>query len=88
MAKMTENTAKIFNFLRDHADADYTAVDVAEALGMRPVSVNSTFTSGIQRKGLGERVLAEKELPDGTHDKVKLLKITPAGMKYVDEDEE
>lgn len=44
-------------------------------------SVNGIFT-GFQRKGLGFRVDAEVELEDGTHDKVKLLQLTDAGLDY------
>ena len=87
MAKMSDNCKTIFNFLRDN-NGDFTAADVANAIGLPKKTVDSTFTAGIQRKGLGERIPAEKALSDGTHEKVKLLKITDLGMQYEETDEQ
>ena len=77
---MKENTRKVFDYLKDNTDKDLTAADVAEALGMEKRSVDGVFTSAIQRKELGARVEAEIELEDGTHKKVKFLKLNDAGM--------
>lgn len=55
---------------------------MAEALGLEKRSVDGSFTSAIQRKGLGVRTAAEIELEDGTHKQVKFLSLTPAGMSY------
>lgn len=88
MAKMKENSRKVFEYLKANNTADLTAADVAEALGLEKRSVDGIFTSAIQRKGLGVRTPAEVELEDGTHKAVKLLSLTPAGMAYDPDAEE
>jgi len=80
MAAMKENTKKVITYLQGlDATDNVTAADVADALGLEKRSVDGIFTSAIQRKQLGERVEAEIELADGTHKKVKFLKLTEAG---------
>lgn len=75
-----ENSKRVITYLQGlDKGADVTAADVAEALNMEKRSVDGIFTSAIQRKQLGERVEAEVELADGTHKKVKFLKLTDAG---------
>ena len=88
MAKMKENSRKVFEYLKANNTADLTAADVAAALGLEKRSVDGIFTSAIQRKGLGVRTPAEVELEDGTHKAVKLLSLTPAGMAYDPDAEE
>ena len=80
MAAMKENTKKVITYLQGLNDSDnVTAADVADALGLEKRSVDGIFTSAIQRKNLGVREEAEVELEDGTHKKVKFLKLTDAG---------
>ena len=80
MAAMKENTKKVIKYLQGLNTSDnVTAADVADVLGLEKRSVDGIFTSAIQRKSLGERVEAEIELADGTHKKVKFLKLTDAG---------
>jgi len=80
MAAMKENTKKVITYLQGLSDSDnVTAADVADALGLEKRSVDGIFTSAIQRKNLGVREEAEVELDDGTHKKVKFLKLTDAG---------
>lgn len=88
MAKMKENSRKVFEYLKANNGADLTAADVAAALGLEKRSVDGIFTSAIQRKGLGVRTPAEVELEDGTHKAVKLLSLTPAGMAFDPDAEE
>lgn len=78
---MKENTLKIFNYLKTHNGEDMTAADVAEALDLDVRSVNGSFTS-FQKKGLGTRQEVEVELADGTHKKVKLLRLTDEGLAF------
>ena len=78
---MSEKSAKVLNYLKSIGDADVTATDVAEAIGMDRKSVDPCFTS-LVKKGLGERVPAEVELEDGTHKQVKFLKLNAAGMAF------
>lgn len=79
---MKENSKKILNYLKEINGENVTAADVAAALGLEKRSVDGSFTSAIQRKGLGVRVPAEVELEDGSHKAVKFLTLTPAGMAF------
>ena len=81
MAKMTENSRKVLDYLKQIYDADVTAQDVASALGLEKRSVDGIFTA-FQKKGFGVRTPAEIELEDGTHKGVKFLSLTPAGMAF------
>ena len=81
MAAMKENTRKIFDYIKAHDGEDMTAADVAEALGLDVRSVNGSFTS-FQKKGYGVREEAEIQLEDGTHKKVKFLRMTDAGRAF------
>ena len=77
---MKENTKNVITYLQGlGANDNVTAADVADALGLEKRSVDGIFTSAIQRKSLGFREEAEVELEDGTHKKVKFLKLTDAG---------
>jgi len=76
---MTENSKKIFVYLRDNMDKDLTAADVAAALDLDKRKVDGSFTSW-QKKGWGVRVPAEVENADGTHTAIKLLKLTDVGV--------
>lgn len=80
MAAMKENTKRVITYLQGlNASDNVTAQDVADALELEKRSVDGIFTSAIQRKELGFRQEAEIELADGTHKKVKFLKLTDAG---------
>ena len=78
---MKQATKDVFNYIKDHDGEDFTAKDIAEALDMNVKSVNGSITS-FQRKGYVERVEAEMELADGTHEKVKLIRMTPDGRAF------
>ena len=82
MAKMTENSRKVFDYVKSIGDKDVTANDIADALGLTSRQVNGIVTSAFQKKGLMKRVPAEIELPDGTHKPVNLIKLTEAGCEF------
>ena len=77
---MKPNTKAVIEYLQGQNGADLTAADVAEALGREKRQVDGIFTSAIQRQQVGFREEAEVEVEDGTHKKVKFLKLTEAGM--------
>ncbi|MBR4984035.1 MAG: hypothetical protein IKY94_16000 [Lachnospiraceae bacterium] len=77
---MKPNTKAVIEFLQGQNGADLTSADVAEALGLEKRQVDGIFTSAIQRKQLGFREEAEVENEDGTHKKVKFLKLNTEGM--------
>jgi Mn-dependent DtxR family transcriptional regulator len=82
MAAMTENTRKVFDYLKTIGDNNVTSADIAEALDIPKKSVDGIVTSGLQRKGLAQRIPAEIELEDGTHKTVKFIKLTDEGMSF------
>lgn len=79
---MSEKTQSVLAYLKEIDGANVTSADIAEALGMEKKSVDGIVTSGLQRKGLAERVPAEIELEDGTHKPVKFIKLTAAGKEF------
>jgi len=70
--------------------------DIAEATGLTSRQVNGIITMAFQRHKdedknevpLMERVVAEVEEADGTHSKVKLIKLTAEGRDIEVEDAE
>ena len=87
MAAMKENTRKIFDFLKAHNGEDLTAADVAAPVGLEKRQVDGSFTS-FQKKGWGIREEAEREEADGSHSKVKFLRLTQDGLNYDPDAEE
>ena len=82
MAALKENSRLVLDYVKAHDGEDFTANDIAEALGLEKKSVDGIVTSGLQRKGYAERIPAEIELEDGTHKPVKFIQATEAGLAY------
>ena len=76
---MKPNTKLVWSYLMNNDGVDLTAGDVADALGLEKRQVDGIFTSALQRKGFGVREEAEIELEDGSHKKVKFLRLTESG---------
>ena len=85
---MSANTLNVIEYLKAHNGENLTAQDVADALDVDVKVVNGAFTSGIQKKGLGQRIEAEIELDDGSHKKVKFLTLSAEGRALTAEDSE
>ena len=83
MIKLSDKAKKVFEYVKAHQDENITAADVVEGLdgeyGKR--SVDAVFT-GLCKKGLTERVVAEVAEEDGTHEKVKFFRVTDDGMGF------
>lgn len=79
---MKTSSKMVLNYLKENANADLTAADVAAALGLTDKQVNGAFTSAIQRKELGYREACEVETADNKHKEVKFLRLNDAGMAY------
>lgn len=77
---MKENTRKVYDYLKENNDKDLTAAEIAEILGLEKRQVDGIFTSALQRKGYGYREEAEITLDDGSHKKVKYLRLTDEGL--------
>ena len=84
---MSVNTLNVIEYLKAHNGENLTAQDVADALDVDVKVVNGAFTSGIQKKGLGQRIEAEIELDDGSHRKVKFVTLTADGLAFTPEAE-
>lgn len=82
MAALKENSKKVFYFVKENADKDLIAADIAEGTGLEVKQVNGIVTSAFQKKGLMERIPGEVELEDGTHKAIKIIKLTEAGMAF------
>ena len=79
MVKISENAKVVMRRLQELEDADVTVHDLSEDIGLPVNSITGIFNSFV-KKGLGERVIAEVELEDGSHKTVKFLKLTDAGL--------
>lgn len=84
---MSEKTKTVLNYLKGIQGENATSADISEALGgdeagYSKKSVDGIVTSGLQRKGLAERIPAEIQLEDGTHKPVKFIRLTDAGMAF------
>lgn len=82
MAALKENSKNIFYYVQAHESENITAQDIADALGLGVRQVNGSVTSAFCRKGLMERVEAEKTNDDGTHTKVKYIVLTDEGRAF------
>ena len=73
MAQMfSENAQGVIKFLQNDPNGQYTADDLAEALGLTSRQINGTAT-GLQKKGITERVVV-----DGIEKKV--IRLTAEGL--------
>lgn len=94
--KLKENSKIVYEYVKAHEDENITAKDIAEATGLTSRQVNGIITMAFQRHKdadknevpLMERVVAEVEEADGTHSKVKLIKLTDEGRAITVEDAE
>lgn len=93
---LKENSKLVYDFVVAHDGEDFTAQDIAEAVGLSPRSVNGIITASFQRHRdkdknivpLMTRVPAEIEDPEtGFHKAVKFIQLTDAGRDF-DPDEE
>ena len=94
--KLKENSKIVYEYVKAHEDENITAKDIADATGLTSRQVNGIITMAFQRHKdadknevpLMERVVAEVEEADGTHSKVKLIKLTDEGRAITVEDAE
>lgn len=83
---MSEKTKTVLEYLKSIGNENVTSADIAEALGLEKKSVDGVVTSGLQRKGLAERVVAQiaVDQEDGStkYVDVKFIKLTEAGKAF------
>lgn len=68
---ITENSYKILQYLKEHGAA--TAIEISEAIGIQKRLVDSYFSAGLIKNGLGERDLSITPA---------ILTLTDAGLAY------
>ena len=78
---MKEGTRAIWDYIVANDGKDFIAQDIADALGVGVKSVNGSVTS-FQKKGLTIREEAEVQLENGTHAKVKFIRLTDEGRAF------
>ena len=90
MAKLKENSRKVFDFVKIHNGENITAQDIADGTGVPVKSVNGIVTAAFGRKGkeIMVRTPAEVELEDGTHKTVKFISLTELGEAFDPDAEE
>lgn len=84
---VSEKSLTVLNYLKEIGDANVTAADIADALGMEVKTVNGVVTAGLARgKELAERIPAQIEVTDDEGNKttkdVKFIKLTEKGKAY------
>ena len=83
---MSDKTKSVLEYLKGIGNENVTTADIAEALGLEKKSVEGVVTSGLQRKGLAERVPAQIEATDENGNKkyvdVKFVKLTAEGKAF------
>ena len=82
MAKISENSKLVYDYVKANEAKGITAADIAEGTGLAVRSVNGIVTSAFQRKGLMQRTEKEIELEDGTHKTVKFISLTEDGENF------
>ena len=71
------NSLAVFNYVKEHDGEDFTAADIAAALGLDVKVVNGVVTSAFQKKGL---MIREEVAVTGG--KVKYIRLTDLGQSF------
>lgn len=79
---LKENSRKVYDYVVAHDGEDFTAQDIADAIGVDVKKVNGSITSAFQKKGLMSREPGERTNPDGTHTPIKYIRLTEAGRAF------
>lgn len=88
---LKDNSKLVYDFVKEHDGEDFTAQDIADAIGLSVKSVNGIITAAFQRHRdadknivpLMVRVPAEIEDPDtGLHKAIKFIQLTDAGREF------
>lgn len=82
---MTENSRKVFDYLRAHYGEKVTAQDIAAALGVSLSAVTGSVNGlASTKKHSAYAIRTEAEIPaeDGKTAKVKYVSLTEEGMAF------
>lgn len=81
MAKMTENSRKVFETLKANAGVKFLTSELAEKAGVSASAVTGSVT-GLVKKGYAVREPQTITGVDGKDKEVKLIVITDAGLSF------
>lgn len=81
MAKMSENSRTVWNYVVAAGDANITLDDIAEGTGLNKKVVNGCVVA-FQRKNLMERTEHAIVMEDGSTKVVKYISRTEDGMAF------
>ena len=78
---MTDNSIRVFNYLREHYGEDITAKNIQEALGFEKLATVTGSVNGLVKKGRAVRNEATTEV-DGKEVTVKYISLTEEGLDF------
>lgn len=81
MAKMSENSRAVWNYVVNAGDAKITLDDIAEGTGLNKKTVNGCVVA-FQRKEYMKRTEAVIATEDGGSKSVKFISLTEAGQAF------
>lgn len=85
---LSANSKKVFDYVKSIGDANVTAADIAEAVGLETKQVNGIVTSAFQRKHIMKRVPQVVATEDGGTKEVKFIKLEDKALWDVDPEAE
>lgn len=92
MAKLTEKTRAVLNYVRDHDNGDgVRMIDIAEGVGMTVKAIGPIVWTSLKEKKDGSRgalVTYEKRVVEGQEKPVGYVHITEEGKAYQEVEEE
>ena len=81
--KMTENSRKVLNFLKQAGvGVAFTTKDVQTALGFEKAGCVTGSVTGLVKKGYAERFTETVETEDGKVKEIKKFALTESGFNY------
>lgn len=77
---MTENSQRVFNYLKEHYGEDITAQSIRDALDVSIAAVTGSV-NGLVKKGYAERKEVSAEV-DGKETVIKYITLTEDGLDF------
>ena len=77
---MTENSIRVFNYLKEHYGEELTAQAISEDLGVSVAAVTGSV-NGLVKKGRAVRTEATQEV-DGKETTIKYISLTEDGLNF------
>jgi hypothetical protein len=82
MATMTENSKRVFNYLKEHYGEDITAKQIQEALGLEKLASVTGSVNGLVKKGRAVRTESTTENEEGKKVTIKYISLTEDGLNF------